>query len=209
MSNPLYAIDSTAFRFINGELANPVLDAVMPFVTDVHNFYIPYALLFILLLWKGKARGRWCALLLAVTVLATDPISSRVIKELVMRVRPCSALDAVRLLAPCGGGKSFPSSHAVNNFAAAVVIGYFYRRAFPWALAVAAVIALSRVYIGVHYPGDILGGAAIGTGMALLVIWCWKRLRDAWGRRWGARRDDSGGAGEWPEGAAGAESPKR
>ncbi len=195
MSNPLYAIDSTAFRFVNGGLANPVFDVVMPFITDVHNFYIPYALLFILLLWKGKARGRWCALLLALTVLVTDPISSRVIKELVMRVRPCSALDAVRLLVPCGGGKSFPSSHAVNNFAAAVVIGYFYRRAFPWALAVAAVIALSRVYVGVHYPGDIIGGAAIGSAMALLVVWCWKVLRDAWGRRSGGAVRDIASSG--------------
>jgi undecaprenyl-diphosphatase len=182
MNNIFWTADSSAFRWINDGTANPIFDVVMPFVTDVHNFYIPYVLLFIFLLWKGGTRGRWCALLLAITVAISDPISSRVIKEFVERLRPCAALDGVRLLVACGGGKSFPSSHAVNNFAAAVVIGYFFRRALPWALAVAAIVAFSRVYVGVHYPGDVIGGGAIGAAMAGLVIWGWW---GAWGKRGG------------------------
>ncbi len=179
----LYPADSTLFRAVNGGMANPVFDVLMPAITDVRHFYIPYAILFIVLLWKGGRRGRWCALLLGLTVLLTDPISSRVIKEAVLRVRPCSALDDVRLLVGCGAGKSFPSSHAVNNVAAATIIGYFFRKAIPYAFAVAGLVAFSRVYVGVHYPGDILGGAVVGGAMAALVLLIWSRGRALWNRR--------------------------
>ncbi|MDB5035234.1 MAG: Membrane-associated phospholipid phosphatase [Chlorobi bacterium] len=185
MNGALYAIDSTAFRAINGGSANALFDLIMPAITDVRNAYIPYAILFILLLWKGGSRGRWCALLMAVTVLITDPVNSRIIKEMVMRVRPCEALAGVRLLVPCGGGKSFPSSHAVNNFAAAVIISYFFRRAAPYAFGVASVIAFSRVYVGVHYPGDVIGGALVGSVMAAIVLLIWKLIIDRWRRHRG------------------------
>lgn len=170
----LYSADSTLFRAFNSGAANPVFDVVMPFITEVRNFYIPYAILFIVLLWKGGTRGRWCALVLALTVLVADPFSSRIIKEEVMRIRPCTALDGVRLLVGCGAGKSFPSSHAVNNFAAAVVISYFFRSALPYAFAIAALVTFSRIYVGVHYPGDALGGAAIGAAVAGVMILLWK-----------------------------------
>jgi len=187
----LYPADSTLFRVVNSGMANPILDVVMPVLTEVRNFYVPYAILFIALLWKGGRRGRICALLLALAVLAADPLSSRVIKEMVMRVRPCSALEDVRILVGCGAGKSFPSSHAVNNFAAAVVIGYFFRRALPYALAVAATIAFSRVYVGVHYPGDVLGGAIIGSATAGLLLLVWNGARNL-RRRWSHRTPSSG-----------------
>ncbi len=173
----LYPADSTLFRLINSGSANPVFDVVMPAITEVRNFYIPYAILFIVLLWKGGVKGRWCALLLALTVLIADPVSSRIIKETVLRVRPCTALDDVRILIGCGAGKSFPSSHAVNNFVAATIIGYFFRGALPYALAVAALVSFSRIYVGVHYPGDVLGGAVIGSAMAGIVLAVWYQIR--------------------------------
>lgn len=183
MFNSLYAIDSTAFRLVNDGMANPVFDLLLPFLTEVRNFYVPYAILFIFLIWKGGRRGVQCALLLAIAVAIADPLSSRVIKEEVLRLRPCHVLDAVRLLVPCGAGKSFPSSHAVNNFAAAIIIGYFFPKSLPYALAFAAVIAFSRVYVGVHYPGDVLGGAMIGAGVAGIVLLIWKVIVDWWGRK--------------------------
>ena len=170
MGETLWSVDSTAFRWINSGTSNSLFDAVMPVVTDVRYWYIPYILLFVLLIWKGGTRGRWCALLLAITVAIADPLSSRFIKEWVMRIRPCSFLDSVNLLVACGGGKSFPSSHAVNNMAAATIIGYFYRKYWTLAVGVAVVISFSRIYVGVHYPGDILGGWLIGAGVGAGVI---------------------------------------
>jgi undecaprenyl-diphosphatase len=73
----------------------------------------------------------------------------------------------------------------VNNFAAAVVIGYFFRRTLPYGLGIAALIAFSRVYVGVHYPADVLGGAVIGAGVAGLVLWAWVSVHAWWARRRG------------------------
>jgi undecaprenyl-diphosphatase len=108
-----------------------------------------------------------------------------VIKEWVARPRPChlvhgeQVVQGLHLLVNCGGGKSFPSSHAVNNFAVATVFSRYYRRGswafFSWA----ALIGLSRAFVGVHFPSDILGGALIGTGVgaAIAAGWTWLSRR--------------------------------
>ena len=71
------------------------------------------------------------------------------------------------MLVDCGSGLSFPSSHAVNNFTGAAIISFFYRRQTPYWMAFASLMALSRPYVGVHYPSDILGGAVIGAVIGL------------------------------------------
>ncbi|MES2765356.1 MAG: phosphatase PAP2 family protein [Bacteroidota bacterium] len=165
----MYETDLATYYFINRTTANPVFDILMPFVTG-KLFYFVYAVLIGLLLWFGKKRAFICVGLLVITVAASDSVNSRVIKELVGRVRPCSALKDARLLTGCGGGKSFPSTHATNNFAAAVLIGYFFKKTWPYGVGIAAMVAYSRVYVGVHYPADVLGGALVGVCFALFVI---------------------------------------
>lgn len=193
MLDALIALDTRLFELINRGLANPLFDLVMPIITEFRYLLIPYVMLLLLLVWKGGSRGRWCVALILVAVALSDPINSRIIKELVERVRPCAALPNVRLLVDCGAGKSFPSTHAVNNFAAAVVIGYFYRRWLSLALTIAAVIGFSRVYVGVHYPFDVLGGAVLGCLIALfvLLLWHW-----AWQSRRGTATRSEGSAAE-------------
>jgi undecaprenyl-diphosphatase len=177
----MISLDTQLFHLVNHGLANPFFDLLMPAITNVSNFYPIYVLLLGLLAWRGGAKGRWCVLLMLLAVAVADPISSRIIKESVGRLRPCATLADVRLLVPCGAGKSFPSSHAVNNFAAAVVAGHFYPRARIFLLIYAALVAFSRVYVGVHYPGDVLGGAAIGSIIGLLVLLLWEVLRSRYG----------------------------
>ncbi|MBN1447185.1 MAG: phosphatase PAP2 family protein [Bacteroidetes bacterium] len=173
----LYGIDVALFRLGNETIANPAGDWFFPFITNLKNFMVPYALLILGLLIFGKKRGAITVLLLVVTITLADQISSFVIKPWVGRVRPCHVLENVRLLVGCGSGKSFTSSHATNNFAMAVLISHFYPVARPWLLLWASLVAFSRVYIGVHYPSDILGGAVLGTLIALAVIQLWEQGR--------------------------------
>ena len=109
-----------------------------------------------------------------------DEFNSFLLKDLFSRLRPCQVLDNVRLLMPCGGGKSFPSSHAANNFAAAVVLSYFYKQ-YKWVyFSFAITISYSRVYVGVHYPFDVFGGIIFGVGIGLLFVYLWKIISEKW-----------------------------
>ena len=190
----LYTIDVALFRFGNDTIANPAGDWFFPFITNLRNMMVPYALLVLGLLIFGKKRGAITVLLLIVTITLADQISSFVVKPWVGRLRPCHVLEDVRLLVGCGSGKSFTSSHATNNFALAVLISHFYPVARPWLLLFAALVAFSRVYVGVHYPSDILGGAVLGTVIALAVVFLWEQgsrfAKDWYATRRAAREEN-------------------
>jgi len=175
----LYQIDVFFFHLINSWIANPVFDIVMPFITEVKNFYAVYVLLFVWLIWRGGRIGRICAGVLAIAVLIADPLNSQVIKELFSRIRPChSIVENVRLLVPCGGGKSFPSSHAVNNFIAAFVVSAYFPKSKIYMYIIASAVAISRVYVGVHYPSDIIGGAIEGIILGWILILISNKIND-------------------------------
>lgn len=169
----LYSIDVAIFRFINGTLANPVTDKLMPFITDVTHWYLVYVLLWFIILFKGGKYRVGLAIGMILLVIVSDQISSSLLKNLFERARPCKVLENVHLLVGCTDSYSFPSSHAVNNFAAAMFFTYFYRH-LKWILfSVATLMALSRIFVGVHYPSDVFGGALIGLviGYSLALIY--------------------------------------
>ena len=181
----LYSIDKAIFIFINQTLSNPVGDFLWPLITDYNNIWIvriPLILIWVLLLFKGGRTGRTVAVMIIPMLFLSDKISSAFIKEWVGRARPCHTIDGVpviqgiHMLVDCGPGKSFPSSHAVNNFAVCTMLSYYYPKWKWWFFGWASLTALSRPAVGVHYPSDILGGAIIGSIIALLVIWTWKNF---------------------------------
>ena len=175
----LLKLDTAVFFFINGSLANPFLDWFMPFITKQQNWNPLFVLIIIGLLWKGGRTGRMVVLLLIPVIVLSDQITSSLIKPLVDRTRPCEAFEAagtVRALIGVKTSPSFPSSHASNSFAAAVLFALFYPKRRWIYFVIAGLIALSRVYVGVHYPIDILVGAAIGIGCALFVYLCYSWL---------------------------------
>lgn len=173
----LYSIDVAIFFFINHTITNPVLDLVMPFITNLNKQPVVIVLLagvISWIFWKGGRQGRIMIAVLAVTIVISDQLNSFVLKHLFERVRPCRALEGVRLLVDCGSGFSFPSSHAVNNFAGAFVISYFYRKQKWFWFSFASLIALSRPYVGVHYPSDVLVGGIIGVGIGFITTSSWR-----------------------------------
>jgi undecaprenyl-diphosphatase len=165
----LYSIDVTLFRFINSTLANPVTDKIMPFITDVKNWYLLYIFLWFLILFKGGKYRVGLAIGMILLVAISDQLSSTLLKHLFERPRPCKVLENVHLLVGCTDSYSFPSSHAVNNFAAAMFFTYFYKH-LKWILfSVASIMALSRIFVGVHYPSDVIGGALIGIAIGYIL----------------------------------------
>ncbi len=186
MMDILQAIDVSLLRFLNDGLANPVFDLLMPFLTDLNKQKIVLVLVAVIILWmlvKGDRSVRWAAVLLIVTIAVSDQLSSSVIKHWFERPRPCHMLANVRLLVDCGSGFSFPSSHAVNNFAGALVLAWFIPRGVWWFFGFAAVVAFSRIYVGVHYTLDILGGAVIGLACGGAVLVLFNALDRAWSRK--------------------------
>ncbi|MCZ7603385.1 MAG: phosphatase PAP2 family protein [Melioribacteraceae bacterium] len=159
----LYQIDVALFYLFNHTLSNPLFDKFFPFITEVKHWYLVYVIMFFLLLIKGGKLGRISAIGAILLIVLTDQFSSFFLKNLVERIRPCNELPDVNILAGCTGSFSFPSSHAVNNFAVAVFFTILFPK-YKWALfTIATLLALSRVYCGVHYPSDIIGGAIIGS----------------------------------------------
>jgi undecaprenyl-diphosphatase len=176
MTNFLYSIDLLIFYFFNHTLSCAPLDKFFSIITNVNNWYIAYILLLGISFFKGGRRGKIAVLGILLLILLTDRLNATLVKDIFHRIRPCNALkDAITPLG-CNGTFSFPSNHAVNNFAAAV----FFYKLFPklkWILFItASLIAISRVYLGLHYPSDILGGAIIGSAFGYLFAFGALRL---------------------------------
>lgn len=172
----LYSLDISIFYFINVDLSNIFFDKFFVLITTSKNWTILYIYFIGWFIWKGQKKGRIALLVLIIAIVFADQLSSAVIKELVGRLRPCWELQNINLLVPCGEGKSFPSSHAVNSFTTAVVLSFFYNNYKYMLYIVASLIAFSRVYVGVHYPSDVLGGAILGVIIGMLIIMLFKLL---------------------------------
>jgi undecaprenyl-diphosphatase len=164
------------FYFINLGMDSSVLDVIMPFITNFGSLIawcIVCALLFVL----GGENGRKVALL-GLAALFISNVAVVLLKYLVAEPRPFLTLPNVELLVSENEIYSFPSGHTASSFAAATLLGLKYRLNYKGKsflvvyplLAFAAVIGFSRIYIGVHYPLDVVFGAAVGILSALLVL---------------------------------------
>ena len=169
--------DQWIFVQVNSRMTNSFFDSIMPYLRNSVYWAPLYLFLLIFAPLNFKSRGWWWVVLFLCTVSLTDITSSRVFKEAFDRVRPCrdpAFLDHVRLLLnQCSGGYSFTSSHAANHFGMATfffftsrhLIGGWAWIAFLWA----AVISYAQVYVGVHYPFDVICGAVIGIVFGLFM----------------------------------------
>ena len=166
----LIAKDHALFSSINGKWTNPLLDSVMPWVRHSNNWIPLYVVLLSFIIYKwGKKSWKWLVLV-ALNVTLTDQISSHLFKPFFHRLRPCADPELMQqsrlLLDHCSGGFSFTSSLAANHFGIAVFLVVTLQplmKNFLYLFLVwAALIAYAQVYVGVHFPLDILAGALIG-----------------------------------------------
>ncbi|CAN5395491.1 glycosyltransferase family 39 protein [soil metagenome] len=163
----LLSLDVRLFRLINGTLHNTALDYFFPFITDLNHYIVPGLIALIIGLWKGTPRFRLYIFWTILAVTIADLIGQD-LKVLIARPRPYFVLDqrAVGAIRYSSKSFSFPSNHAVNMFCLATMLAYEWRRKIGLVICLyigAALIAYSRVYVGVHYPSDVLGGAILGV----------------------------------------------
>lgn len=167
----LQKLDETVLRGIHQGWRCSAADSVLCWITESSHFILPLALAWILLLVLGGRTGRVLALLLAVCLLVTDQVSSHLIKPWVGRDRPCfGVVEGVTALVDQVRSRSFPSSHASNVFGAATLLSLARGRWWLWSFLLAALVGVSRIYVGVHYPSDVLAGAVLGIFIGW-VIW--------------------------------------
>lgn len=176
MLEQLIQFDQNLFFTINHGLSNLFFDWLMPALRN-RFFWTPLYLFIIIFLIRNYGKKGWIMILfLGLTFGCTDFISSSLIKPTVQRLRPCNDPEiksAVNNLIDCGSGLSFPSSHASNHFGLAVfLIMMFYPKwklILPIGLLWAASISFAQVYVGVHYPIDILAGAMLGGMIGFMM----------------------------------------
>lgn len=171
----LQSIDEQLFVLINQKLSASYLDGIMSLASH-HYFWIPVYALLVWWMWKRYQGLTWLPLLSVLLVFGfSDSFSSRVLKPGVARERPFlnEKLHARLPNGPAGSKHGFVSSHAANTFGiytfSSLALG-FRRRKWIIFLGIAALVSYSRVYLGVHYPGDVLGGAVLGIMTAWLIF---------------------------------------
>lgn len=166
----LLHIDRYIFEFINHDLSNRTFDLILVFFRNKIVWLPLYLFLISFFIFNLKKKGILIVLFAFTGTGIADYTSSSIIKPSVERLRPCNAPQEnpdLILRVNCGGGYSFPSSHASNHFAMGVFfylifLGIYRKYAFLF-LVWAAIIAFAQVYVGVHYPIDVLAGALLGT----------------------------------------------
>lgn len=186
MWHNLQQLDEQLFLYLNGK-HNGFFDFLMYWASN-QFIWIPMYAWLVVLLWRrlGKA-ALYYYLFIAVLLVLSDQLSSHLIKELVRRPRPSHAPGLIGLVhlsaAGPGGLYGFVSGHAANSFALAtfllLTLPAGFRRIKYGLIAWASLVSYSRIYNGVHYPGDVLGGMLLGVLLAAGLAGIFRRVRAA------------------------------
>lgn len=178
----IQAVDANWFHQINSGLSNSIFDAVMPALSLAGNDGIIWIVVGVLLVVFGGRDLKRAAVLMLISLFISFILGEELLKHIFQRPRPFLSLPDVILLVNPPGSYSFPSGHAANAFGAGLVLVRKVPR-LSWPVGILALaIAFSRVYVGVHYPFDVIGGAVIGIACAVLVLKMEGKIDDTAGK---------------------------
>ncbi len=170
----LIELDQQVLLYLHG-LSSPWMDVVMAGVTEKYNWLPLYLLLFIILFKNFGWQGIYTLVAVVILITLSDQLTSSFMKPFFHRFRPCHDPEIghlVRIVTKCGGYFGFVSSHASNSFAVATYFWLIFHNKYRWMiwlLVWPVIVSYSRIYLGVHYPLDILGGAIVGIVLGYLV----------------------------------------
>ncbi|MEM9672158.1 MAG: phosphatase PAP2 family protein [Bacteroidota bacterium] len=182
MIEAILEADQQIFLWLNSFHAN-WLDPIMYRITNKYTWFPVYAALVVAIILKYRWEGVRIVLVLVLVITACDQLTSGFMKPTFERLRPChnpTIAHFVHLVKGCGGQYGFASSHAANTFGLAATLWFFFQSwSFWFALGFgwAAVVSYSRVYVGVHYPLDIIVGAIIGVVLAWMIYKLYQQYR--------------------------------
>lgn len=187
-------LDEAVFRWMNQEATSPFLDWLMPVASAIELWLPVLGLLLVVLAWRGGSRVRWMLLCLALALALGDGVVGKGLKKTFGRVRPRDAQSGVRVVdvaqvkprflalfqppvvklssvtKPPKPGNSLPSNHTINLFAVAMVVLSFYRWLTVPMLLLAGLVSYSRVYVGAHWPSDVVPSAGLGLAIGWAVV---------------------------------------
>ncbi|MDZ7636042.1 MAG: phosphatase PAP2 family protein [Bacteroidales bacterium] len=173
-------LDQKLFLFLNS-LHSPFFDMVM-WILSLKTVWIPLYVAIIWMITRKYGRNAWIPLLIIPVLVLIDDQGSTMLKNLTQRPRPCHEPDLAGMVhtlrGHCGGMYSFVSGHAANSFGvAAYSASLLGRKWYSWSIFVwAALVSYSRIYLGVHYPGDVLAGALLGLIAGTGLAWMAERM---------------------------------
>jgi len=174
----LLHLDESIFLLINKTLQNDLFDIILPLVRNKFIWAPLYIFIITYICYNYSIdKASWYILFIISAVAITDVTSGNILKKNIGRERPCQVEDPPALYETrvrCGYSYSFPSAHAANHFGLAVILIALFpmSRSLKYALyGWATLISLAQVYVGVHYPLDVLGGALIGIILVKLYLY--------------------------------------
>jgi len=186
MFEALHSFDVAALLWINGHYSN-TLDQIMLFASGKFTWIVFYLFLLYLIVKKYKTGAVLGIVFIALAITLSDQASVHLFKNAFQRLRPChqpDVMENLRMIVGCGGQYGFVSSHAANSFALIGFIIPVFRKRWVTIMMIlwGVVVIYSRVYLGVHYPSDVLAGMLLGLLSGVVMVYLFFAVDKKWGK---------------------------